>query len=87
MSTEATSRFRSQTPTPNSPSLPGRLTRGSGAGSFRRPARYGQPTMRQEDIADTREKLLAYAKVGLLGGSEDGMPLLSSPESDKKRDK
>jgi argininosuccinate synthase len=32
--------------------------------------RIGQLTMRNLDIADTREKLLTYARIGLLNPSE-----------------
>ena len=42
--------------------------------------RIGQLTMRNMDIADTREKLGVYTRVGLLGaGSDGGVPLLSNP--------
>ncbi len=37
-----------------------------GVSSFSPQDRIGQLTMRNLDIADTREKLLAYAKAGLL---------------------
>ena len=37
--------------------------------------RIGQLTMRNLDIADTRDKLLTYAKTGLLKASKT-MPLL-----------
>ena len=41
--------------------------------------------MRNLDIVDTRDKLLTYAKVGLLSGdSRLGMPLLSEPTADAK---
>ena len=49
---------------------PERLTMESGAGSFTPADRIGQLTMRNMDIADTREKLGLYNGVGLLGGSD-----------------
>jgi argininosuccinate synthase len=43
--------------------------------------RIGQLTMRNLDIADTREKLLTYALTGLLTLSTGNeMPLLSGPK-------
>ena len=48
-----------------------------GASSFSPQDRIGQLTMRNLDIADTREKLLAYAKSGLLSvGSGSALPRL-----------
>jgi argininosuccinate synthase len=45
--------------------------------------RIGQLTMRNLDIADTREKLGVYSRTGLLGSSSGGaIPLLSSPEGE-----
>ena len=47
--------------------------------------RIGQLTMRNLDIADTRDKLLIYMKAGLLGaGSGDRIPLLPEPEEETK---
>jgi argininosuccinate synthase len=54
------------TESPNLSYKPGRLTMEKGASSFSPQDRIGQLTMRNLDIADTREKLLAYAKAGLL---------------------
>jgi argininosuccinate synthase len=69
------------TASPNLTYHPERLTMESGAGSFTPADRIGQLTMRDMDIADTREKLGIYAKVGLLGrGSDGGVPLLSDPK-------
>jgi argininosuccinate synthase len=40
--------------------------------------RIGQLTMRNMDIADTREKLQVYARAGLLAGDDAGTaPLLA----------
>jgi argininosuccinate synthase len=48
-----------------------------GESSFSPQDRIGQLTMRNLDIADTREKLLAYAKAGLLSaGPGSSLPRL-----------
>ncbi|HVR54408.1 MAG TPA: argininosuccinate synthase [Pseudorhodoferax sp.] len=45
--------------------------------------RIGQLTMRNLDIADTRDKLAIYSGVGLLGkGSDTDLPLLSQPDAE-----
>jgi len=68
------------TTSPNLTYHPERLTMEKGEGMFTPADRIGQLTMRNMDIADTREKLGVYTKVGLLGaGSDGGVPLLSSP--------
>ena len=54
------------TESPNLSYKPERLTMEKGESSFSPQDRIGQLTMRNLDIADTREKLLAYAKAGLL---------------------
>src|SRR5687768_865277 len=54
------------TSSPNLTYKPERLTMEKGEGSFAPADRIGQLTMRNLDIADTREKLLTYAKTGLL---------------------
>ena len=72
------------TKSPNLTYAPERLTMESGAGAFTSADRIGQLTMRNMDIADTREKLAIYARVGLLGGSDGGVPLLSPPKDAKK---
>jgi argininosuccinate synthase len=44
--------------------------------------RIGQLTMRNLDIADTRDKLRVYGAVGLLGDSASGgMPLLGAAKA------
>jgi argininosuccinate synthase len=72
------------TASPNLTYKPERLTMEKGESAFTPQDRIGQLTMRNLDIADTREKLLTYAKTGLLefpGGSV--MPLLpASAEKD-----
>jgi argininosuccinate synthase len=54
------------TESPNLSYKPERLTMEKGESSFSPQDRIGQLTMRNLDIADTREKLLTYAKAGLL---------------------
>ena len=54
------------TTSPNLTYKPERLTMEKGASSFTPQDRIGQLTMRNLDIADTREKLLTYMKTGLL---------------------
>ena len=53
---------------------PERLTMEKGASSFSPQDRIGQLTMRNLDIADTREKLATYARLGLLSDAR-GTPL------------
>jgi len=58
---------------------PERLTMEKGRQVFFTPAdRIGQLTMRDLDIADTRQKLRVYGEAGLLGGA-GGVPLLGAP--------
>jgi argininosuccinate synthase len=65
------------TESPNLSYKPERLTMEKGVTSFSPQDRIGQLTMRNLDIADTREKLLAYAKAGLLTtGSGSSLPRL-----------
>jgi len=65
------------TESPNLTYKPERLTMEKGESSFSPQDRIGQLTMRNLDIADTREKLMTYAKVGLLtSGSGIGLPSL-----------
>jgi argininosuccinate synthase len=62
------------TTSPNLTYKPERLTMEKGEALFSPEDRIGQLTMRNLDIADTREKLLMYAKTGLLKPAE-GSPL------------
>lgn len=71
------------TTSPNLTYDPERLTMESGAGAFTPADRIGQLTMRNMDIADTREKLAVYFRTGLLGGS-DGTLSLPRPDAAKK---
>jgi argininosuccinate synthase len=57
-----------------------------GDSAFSPQDRIGQLTMRNLDIADTREKLLSYLKSGVLEPSSGaGLPLLPAPESAEKK--
>ena len=68
------------TTSPNLTYHPERLTMEKGEGAFTPADRIGQLTMRDMDIADTRDKLQIYAGVGLLGaGSAGSFPMLASP--------
>jgi len=70
------------TRSPNLTYKPERLTMEKGDEVFFTPAdRIGQLTMRNLDIADTRDKLRVYGEAGLLG--DGGVPLLG-PERKKK---
>ena len=65
------------TESPNLTYKPERLTMEKGESAFTPQDRIGQLTMRNMDIADTREKLLVYAKSGLLAvGSGSSLPRL-----------
>jgi argininosuccinate synthase len=59
---------------------PERLTMESGAGMFTAQDRIGQLTLRNMDIADTRDKLNLYAENGMLNGSA-ALPKLDEPGS------
>jgi len=65
------------TRSPNLTYRPERLTMEKGASSFSPADRIGQLTMRNLDIADTREKLVTYARAGLLSlGDSAALPKL-----------
>jgi argininosuccinate synthase len=61
---------------PNLTYKPERLTMEKGEAYFTPADRIGQLTMRNLDIADTRDKLRVYGEAGLLG--DKGVPLLGS---------
>src|SRR5690242_5302096 len=63
------------TVSPNLTYKPERLTMEKGEAFFTPADRIGQLTMRNLDIADTRDKLRIYSETGLLGPG-DGVPLL-----------
>ena len=65
------------TTSPNLTYKPERLTMEKGESAFSPQDRIGQLTMRNLDIADTREKLMTYTKAGLLwSGTHAGIPRL-----------
>jgi argininosuccinate synthase len=69
------------TRSPNLTYKPERLTMEKGESMFSPADRIGQLTMRNLDIADTREKLVTYARAGLLSlGSGADLPRLASDD-------
>ena len=65
------------TRSPNLTYKPERLTMEKGESAFTPQDRIGQLTMRNLDIADTREKLLTYTQSGLLApGRDSALPRL-----------
>jgi argininosuccinate synthase len=66
---------------------PERLTMEKGEEVYFSPLdRIGQLTMRNLDIADTREKILVYHQVGLMGsGREGGLPLLPAAQPEPEQ--
>jgi argininosuccinate synthase len=65
------------TTSPNLTYKPERLTMEKGEVFFTPQDRIGQLTMRNLDIADTRDKLMTYAKTGLIAAApESGLPRL-----------
>ena len=71
------------TTSPNLTYKPERLTMEKGELSFSPQDRIGQLTMRNLDIADTREKLLTYIKTGLLSPSSSAeLPKLAGTEEE-----
>jgi argininosuccinate synthase len=74
------------TRSPNLTYKPERLTMEKAASSFTPADRIGQLTMRDLDIADTRDKLRIYGEAGLLGDAgKGGVPLLDGDKPKKKR--
>src|SRR5207342_3771623 len=74
------------TTSPNLTYHPERLTMEKGAGAFTPQDRIGQLTMRNLDIADTRDKLVTYMKAGLLGPSDGSLlPRLADPDDAGKK--
>ncbi len=71
------------TRSPNLSYKPERLTMEKGESSFSPQDRIGQLTMRNLDIADTREKLGVYTRAGLLSvGSDSALPKLLSDSAE-----
>jgi argininosuccinate synthase len=74
------------TTSPNLTYKPERLTMEKDTSFFSPLDRIGQLTMRNLDIADTRDKLFIYAKSGLLAPSSvSGLHLLEEPEKEKEK--
>ena len=75
------------TSSPNLTYKPERLTMEKGEEVFFTPQdRIGQLTMRNLDIVDTREKLMAYSKQGLLAPpASSGLPQLPAADDIKKK--
>jgi argininosuccinate synthase len=72
-----------KTASPNLTYKPERLTMEKGESAFSPLDRIGQLTMRNLDIEDTREKLMAYLKTGLLEPSGTGtLPQLAAGDED-----
>jgi argininosuccinate synthase len=72
------------TTSPNLTYKPERLTMEKGEAFFTPQDRIGQLTMRNLDIVDTREKLITYAKTGLLAPSaSSGLPRLPGASDDE----
>ncbi|NOT28793.1 MAG: argininosuccinate synthase [Acidobacteria bacterium] len=76
------------TRSPNLTYKPERLTMEKGKSVFTPQDRIGQLTMRNLDITDTRDKLITYSKVGLLGsGAGAAFPnLLQEARSEDSKD-
>jgi len=72
------------TASPNLTYKPERLTMEKGESAFTPHDRIGQLTMRNLDIADTREKLITYAKTGLLRAADPELPLLPAVKERKE---
>jgi argininosuccinate synthase len=74
------------TESPNLTYKPERLTMEKGESAFTPQDRIGQLTMRNLDIADTRDKLLTYTRSGLLEPGTDALPHLLEPSAEKNVD-
>jgi argininosuccinate synthase len=71
------------TTSPNLTYAPERLTMEKGAATFSPQDRIGQLTMRNNDIADTREKLIAYSQSGLMSlAGKDAIPQVQGTSKD-----
>jgi argininosuccinate synthase len=71
------------TTSPNLTYKPERLTMEKGEGEFTPQDRIGQLTMRNLDIADTRDKIAIYTKTGLLSPGTGGVAPLLPGKSNK----
>jgi argininosuccinate synthase len=73
------------TASPNLTYDAGRLTMEKNEGAFSPQDRIGQLTMRNLDIADSRAKLMVYARAGLLAPQAfEGLRLLEESEGDDR---
>jgi argininosuccinate synthase len=73
------------TESPNLTYAPERLSMEKVEGAFTPADRIGQLTMRNLDIADTRNKLAVYSATGLLGGAQGAtVALLTSPQAPRQ---
>ncbi len=72
------------TTSPNLTYDPQRLTMEKADASFTPQDRIGQLTMRNNDIADTREKLIAYVNSGLISLGQECHP--TTPGAEQRRD-
>ncbi|MBI3048458.1 MAG: argininosuccinate synthase [Acidobacteria bacterium] len=72
------------TRSPNLTYKPERLTMEKGDSTFTPRDRIGQLTMRNLDIADTRDKLLSYLRSGVLGPAASTLPRLIEGADPKK---
>jgi argininosuccinate synthase len=72
------------TESPNLTYKPERLTMEKGESEFTAQDRIGQLTMRNLDIADTREKLMLYSSSGLLRPSEQSPLKIAGPEDERR---
>jgi argininosuccinate synthase len=76
------------TTSPNLTYHPERLTMEKGESAFSPQDRIGQLTMRNLDIADTRDKLMIYVRTGVLAPSAGSiLPLLGEGVEEKKDDR
>jgi argininosuccinate synthase len=74
------------TRSPNLTYHPERLTMEKGQSAFSPGDRIGQLTMRDLDIADSRDKLRVYGEAGLLGDAKAGaVPLLGSGKKRRRK--
>jgi argininosuccinate synthase len=73
------------TRSPNLTYKPERLTMEKGEAFFTPADRIGQLTMRNLDIADTREKLIVYSKAGLLSTKGTALPQLEGGTAGSRR--
>src|SRR5262249_40594297 len=72
------------TTSPNLTYKPERLTMEKGESAFTPHDRIGQLTMGNLDISDTRDKLITYAKTGLLRSADPNLPLLPEVKAEEK---